>query len=206
MPAILKMITESNWDVTINESEDKKLYIMGIFSSAETKNKNGRTYPKSLLEREVVKLKETAIKQRTCLGQMGHPEDSPETDLEKASIIIEDLEWKNNDVMGRARVLNTPSGKILRTLIEDKVQVGISSRGLGTINENGTVNEDYSLLTYDIVSNPSNKGSFVNGILEGKEFTVHDIEDLKTPTEEDLKEALAYHEKRIWQVLKDLRG
>lgn len=200
----VKLITETSFNFEIKESkEDKRLYIMGTFSSAEKQNKNGRVYPKNILEREINKLWE-AIKNRTCLGQMGHPEDSPETDLEKAAIITEDLQWKENDVLGKARVLNTPSGNTLRNLIEDNVTIGISSRGLGTVNENGTVNEDFQLLTYDCVANPSNKGSWVNGIYEGREFTIPDGE-IERLTESEVKEFLKDHEKKIWQVLKNIR-
>jgi len=200
----VKMITETSFNFEIKESkEDKKLYIMGVFSSAEKQNKNGRVYPKNILEREINKLDE-AIKNRTCLGQMGHPEDSPETDLEKASIITEDLKWKDNDVYGKARVLNTPTGNILKNLIEDNVTIGISSRGLGTVNENGTVNEDFQLLTYDIVANPSNKGSWVNGIYEGREFTIPEGE-IERLTESEIKDFLKEHEKKVWQVIKNIR-
>ena len=87
----VKMITETSFDYKIEESKDKKLYIMGIFSSAESKNKNGRKYPKNILEREINKLGDS-IQNKTCIGQIGHPEDSPETDLEKAAIIVEDLQ------------------------------------------------------------------------------------------------------------------
>jgi len=87
----VKLITESNFDMEMVESEkDKSLYIMGIFSSAETKNRNGRVYPKNILEREIEKIQES-IRNKTCIGQIGHPEDTPETNLEKAAIITEDL-------------------------------------------------------------------------------------------------------------------
>lgn len=200
----VKMITESNYNLKVVESEENKsLYIMGVFSSAETKNKNGRKYPKSILEREIQKIQDS-VENRTCIGQIGHPQDSPETDLEKAAIITEELQWKGNDVYGKARVLNTPSGKVLKNLVDDGVTVGISSRGLGTVSEDGTVNDDLQILTWDCVANPSNKGSWVNGIYEGKEFTVPDG-DIERPDEEQVKEFLKEHESNVWGILKSLR-
>jgi len=202
----LKLITETSYNFEINESEDKKrLYISGVFSSAEKKNKNGRIYPRTTLEREIKKLKEGPISNNTCIGTIGHPQDDPETPLERSALITENLEWKNDDVYGKARVLNTPSGEILASLIKDGVTVGISSRGLGSVNEDGTVNEDFTLLAYDVVANPSNNGSWVNGIYEGKTFTIPDS-NIERPTEEEIQEFLKEHEKKVWAVLKSFRG
>ena len=91
------MITETFWDFKIEEdSKNKQLYLMGVFSEAENKNHNGRVYPKQILEREVNKLMKDSIKNKSCIGQIGHPEDTPETNLEKAAIITEDLKWNDN--------------------------------------------------------------------------------------------------------------
>lgn len=199
----LKLITETSYSFNIREEkESKNLYIMGIFSSAEAKNRNGRYYPKSLLEREMDKLMES-IKQNTCVGQLSHPE-TPETDLEKAAILIEELKWKDNDIMGKAKVLSTPSGAVLKSLIKDNVRVGVSSRGLGTVNEqDGKVNDDFQLLTWDIVSTPSNYGSWVNGIYEGKTF---ESTDVKQPNSDEIQMVLKEHEKKVWQALKNFFG
>lgn len=202
----LKLITEASYQFEIKESaEDKKLYIMGVFSSAEKKNRNGRIYRREILEREIKKLKEGPVPNKTCLGQINHPEDNPETNLEKAAIVVEDLEWKEDDVYGKARVLNTPSGKILRNLIEDEVTIGISSRGLGEVSESGEVKDSYQLLSYDVVANPSNHGSWVNGIYEGRTFTIEDS-NISKPSDEEIQEFLKEHEKKVWQVLKSFRG
>lgn len=200
----LKMITESNYDIQINESKDKKLYIEGIFASAETKNANNRIYPKKIMEREYDRLMEK-VKQRTCLGEIGHPENRSETDLTKAAILVEDLQWQGNDIHGKARVLSTPYGQIAKSLIEDNVKFGISTRGLGTVDEKtGYVNDDLQLLAVDLVTSASNPGSrFVNGILEGVDFPVPDT-NVSDPTDEEVKRALQEHEKRIWQVLESL--
>jgi len=201
----LKLITESNYNLEIAESTDKKdLYIMGIFSSAETRNENGRVYPKNILEREIEKIQE-AVKRKTCLGQLEHPTDSPETMLEKAAIMVEDVKWKGHDVYGKAKVLTTPHGQILRNLINDGATIGISSRGLGEVSESGHVKESYRLLTWDCVANPSNQTSWVQGIYEGKEFTIPEY-GVSEPTEDEIKAVLKEHEQKIWQVLKSFRG
>lgn len=181
-----KLITESNFEILTESDQKKNLYITGIFSSAEKKNKNGRIYPKGLLEREITKLQEMT-KQGTVIGELSHPESRAESLLKEAAICTEELWWENNNVMGRSKVLqNTPNGYILKGLIEDGVKIGISSRGLGTVNEETKeVNEDFSLICYDCVSNPSNFGSWVDGILEGKEFDTPT--DTKTYSYEDVK-------------------
>ena len=192
-----KLITESSFDIDISESKNKDLYIGGVFSSAEAENANKRRYPKSLLEREIGKLLEEKVSNKCCFGELNHP---PSTDisLDKVAIMVETLEWKNNDVWGRAKVLKgTPNGKILESILNDGGRVGISSRGLGTVGDDGYVNEDFSLLTYDIVSNPSNTGSWIQGIYEGKEFGLP-----RKPTIEEAKEEFKRH---IWQVLENLK-
>ena len=201
------MITESNYEIktSINESEDgkKELFIEGIFASAEKKNKNGRIYPKSILEREIKKVSKS-VNENSCVGEMNHPIDRSEVDLNEACIKVTKLNWKGNDVYGKAKVLtHTPKGKLLEGLILDKVKIGISSRGLGTVSE-GNVNDDFQLLTWDIVNNPSNHGSFVSGILEGVEFG----ETKKVLTEEEkeqikLKEEIKSKELKEEQKEKD---
>lgn len=157
-----KLITETSYDVgsKIEETEEKngKLYVYGIFSSAETKNENSRIYPKSILEREVQKFQDN-IERKNAIGELNHP-PQPDINPERAAILIEKLEWKGNDVLGKARVLeNTPQGNIVKSLIDEGIQLGVSSRGLGDVNEDGYVAENYTLLTYDIIGKPSNKGS-----------------------------------------------
>lgn len=186
----LKLITESNYHVEINEDSKKNLYIEGIFASAEQKNENGRVYPRKILEREVEKVTES-VKNRTCLGELNHPTDRAETALDKAAILVEKLEWNNNDVHGKAKILSTPYGQIAKNLLEDQVNFGISSRGLGTVNESGYVNEDYALITWDLVQNASNPASkFVNGVLEDKEFTLPNDTTQQIPTYSEIKQFL----------------
>jgi hypothetical protein len=190
----MKLITENSWDVVANNDEKKNMYIVGIFSSAETKNANGRIYPKRILEREINKFINDKVKNKCAIGQLNHP-TTPEGDLEKAAILVESLEWKGVNVVGKAKILNTPCGNIVKNLLNDGVRIGVSSRGLGDVNESGIVEDTFNLLTYDIVANPSNIGSWVNGIYEGREYlTDQEIEKRAK------KEAL----RKLWQVLENL--
>lgn len=195
------LITESNFNIKTDKKE-KQIFLEGIFASAEKKNQNGRVYPKSILNREIEKIMEK-VKDHTCIGELSHPTERAEPALERAAILVEDISWKEDDVYGKARVLSTPMGQIARNLIEDGVKYGISTRGLGTVNEEtNMVNDDYQLLTWDLVSNPSNHGSWVNGIYEGKEFS---LPKEKGPSKEEIQEALEYHAKKVFQVLENLR-
>lgn len=194
-----KLITESSYDVRIFEDDsDKSLKIVGIFSSAEIQNANGRVYPKKILEREIGKITEK-IGNKCLFGELSHP-SSPSINPERISHIIESLEWKNNDVYGKAKILNTPMGSIAKELIKEG-RVGISSRGLGTVSE-GTVNDDYNLLTYDIVLDASNPGSqYVNGVFEGAEFNTFNTQESNA---ELIKEAKMQYKRHIWQVLENI--
>jgi len=189
----MKLITETSNSI-ITESIDKNLFVSGIFSSAAIKNNNGRMYEKKLLEREVNKVMEQ-VKGKSLYGQLNHPE-KPDIDLEKVAILIEDLSWQGNDVMGKAKVLDTTCGNTLKGIINSGGKVGISSRGLGTVSESGTVNEDFNLICWDIVADASNPGSkYINGIYEGKEFTTVNT---------DIAEAENKYVKHIWQVIQNI--
>ena len=203
----LKMITESNYNIELNEDSKKNVYIEGVFASAETKNANNRIYPKKVLQREYDRIMEK-VKQNTCLGEIGHPENRSETDLAKAAIMIENLEWQGNDIHGRAKVLSTPYGEIAKSLIRDNVKFGISTRGIGTVNEDGFVNDDFNWISADLVHSASNFSSrFINGILEGVEFPVYnekEEEKPKSPTDEQIRQALKEHEKNILNFFNSL--
>jgi len=192
------LITELSYDLKPISKNDN-MYLVGIFSSAEVENNNNRKYSKSILEREIKKLHEQKITNKSCFGELNHP-PKPEISLDRVAVMVEDLEWKNNDVYGRAKVLKTPMGDIVKTLIDEGGNVGISSRGLGTVSKEGWVNEDFNLITYDVVSNPSNVGSWVKGIYEGQEFSLQ----IK---EEEITEEMARAEfkKHIWQVLENIK-
>ena len=201
----VKLITESSFDIEITESKDKNLHIVGIFSSADVENANKRKYRKSILERETNSLVEGKVSKKCCFGELSHPVD-PEIHLDRVAIMTTQLEWRGNDLYGKAKILDTPMGSIAKTLIKEG-RLGISSRGLGTVAEDGYVNDDFRLITYDLVhdaSNPSSK--FVNGIYEGKEFEIHGIKDEEEITEEVITEVQAKTEfkKHIWQVIEQI--
>ena len=176
------LITEDNFnDVKsghiIEEATGKKnYYIEGVFLQAEQKNRNGRIYPTSILEREVNRLTKDYISQRRSLGELNHPQE-PTVNPERACHLIESLTKQGNNWIGRSKILSTPVGQIVKGLLDEGVQLGVSSRGLGTLREdNGIkyVNEDFYMSTIDVVSDPSAPEAWVNGIFEGKEFYMGD--------------------------------
>lgn len=181
---MLKLITEMSYDVQLSEgSRSKDMYVVGIFSTAEAENNNKRKYSRELLEREVKKINEK-VSHRSLWGELGHP-PSPEINPERIAILVEGLEWKGNNLYGKAKILKTPMGEIARELVKEG-KLGISSRGLGTVNDDGYVNEDYKLITYDLVTDPSNHPSWVNGIYEGQTFTIP--EPKREPTPEEIRQ------------------
>jgi hypothetical protein len=185
----MKLITEMSYDFEIAEdSKTKDMFAVGIFSSAELLNNNKRMYKKDILEREVTKVQEKI--QKKCLwGELGHP-PNPEVNPDKIALRTMSLEWRGNDLYGKAKILDTPMGQIAKTLVKEG-QMGISSRGLGTVGDDGYVNEDFHLITWDLVTDPSNNPSWVNGIYEGQTFTIPGVGSIKSqgPTEAEIKEA-----------------
>jgi hypothetical protein len=162
----VKMITEEKNGV-------KTLYISGPFLVAETKNRNGRVYKTDILKREVERYNEEYVKKNRAFGELGHP-DSPTINLDRVSHLITNLKQEGNQWIGKAKILETPMGKIAKSLMEGGATLGVSSRGMGSLkNENGVnvVQDDYYLATAaDIVADPSAPGAFVQGIMEGKEW------------------------------------
>jgi hypothetical protein len=147
--------------------------VEGIMQRAVSKNQNGRTYSKAILERESEKYIEEFVKNGNAFGELDHPE-SPIVSLKNASHVVKDLWWKGNDLMGRVELLNTPAGNIVKEIIKAGHTIGISSRGTGSVNQTneGTleVQPDFELVCWDFVSNPSTHGAFMNPISlqEGK--------------------------------------
>jgi hypothetical protein len=164
-------------DVVLDESSNtKKFYIKGVFLQAEQQNRNGRIYDGAILEREVDRYTREHINKNNSLGELNH-RDSPSVDPERACHFIKELKRVGNDWYGKSLVTSEGLGKIVKGLITDGVQLGVSSRGLGTLREeNGVkyVNEDYYMSTIDVVSDPSAPAAWVNGIYEGKEFYLGD--------------------------------
>lgn len=175
----MKLITELVEDLDIVTEADsngkESLFIEGIFLQAEQKNRNGRVYPLEILEREVRRYKKDYVKQNRAFGELGHP-DGPTINLERVSHMITDLRKSSNDFVGKAKVLNsTPYGKIVEGLLKDGAKLGVSSRGMGSLDESqkGTkiVKDDFYLATAaDIVADPSAPHAFVQGVMEGREW------------------------------------
>ena len=172
MRLIAEEITEVNF--IAEEKEGKKShFIEGVFLQAEIANKNGRKYPFRTLEREVAKYDEAHIRKGRALGELGHP-DGPSINLDKVSHKIESLRAEGNNFIGRAKILDTPNGRIAKSLLDEGVKLGVSSRGMGSLRKEGNCNivqDDFMLATAaDIVADPSAPDAFVDGIMEGKEW------------------------------------
>tara|TARA_A100001234_G_scaffold68334_1_gene60106 strand:- start:18 stop:659 length:642 start_codon:yes stop_codon:yes gene_type:complete len=172
----MKLITEQIEDVQVltEEKDGKKLlYIEGVFLQSELKNRNGRMYPFDVLNREVERYNEEYVKTKRALGELGHP-DGPTVNLDRVSHRITSLRAEGNNFIGKAQILDTPMGNIARSLLGEGVQLGVSSRGMGSIQKQEDVNivaDDFMLTTAaDIVADPSAPDAFVNGIMEGKEW------------------------------------
>lgn len=172
----MKLITESieQVEVLVEEKDGtKNLYIEGVFLQADIKNRNGRVYPFNVLEREVGRYNEQYVGAGRALGELGHP-DGPTVNLDRVSHKIISLKSEGSNFIGRAQILSTPMGNIAKSLLESGVKLGVSSRGMGSIEErNGAnyVRDDFMLATAaDIVADPSAPDAFVNGIMEGKEW------------------------------------
>lgn len=173
----MKLLREMAEDVSvITETKDDKkhLYITGVFMQYDTKNHNGRTYPKHIMEREVNRYVGETIKGGQGFGELCHP-DNPQINLDRVSHLIESLKIEGSGrVIGKAKILDTPCGNIVRGIIEGGATLGVSSRGLGTLREGKDgmeVQEDFRLVTpADVVSSPSAPDAFVQGIMESSEW------------------------------------
>tara|TARA_B100001250_G_scaffold405500_1_gene423057 strand:+ start:1889 stop:2533 length:645 start_codon:yes stop_codon:yes gene_type:complete len=172
----MKLITEQIEEVKfLTEDNDgkKNHYIQGVFLQSEIKNRNGRVYPIEILEREVNRYTTENISKNRALGELGHPE-GPTVNLDRASHKIESLIREGNNFIGKAKLLDTPMGQIAKSLLDEGVSLGVSSRGVGSLREMGGANyvrDDYQLATAaDIVADPSAPDAFVEGIMEGKEW------------------------------------
>lgn len=176
----MKLITELNETVTyLTEDSDGKrsLFIEGPFLVAEKTNRNGRMYKEATMRREVNRYTEEYIDKKRAFGELGHP-DTPSINLDRVSHLIVSLRQEGTDWIGKAKILETPMGNIARNLIEGGAQLGVSSRGMGSlraVNGVNIVQDDFYLATAaDIVADPSAPGAFVHGIMEGKEWMLVD--------------------------------
>ena len=174
----LKLISEhieqeTDYLIEQDEKGNKNYKIKGIFMQADIKNRNGRIYPMNILEKEVKRYSKDYIKQNRAFGELGHP-DGPTVNLERASHMITNLYPDGKNFIGEAKVLSTPMGEIVKSLMDDGAKLGVSSRGMGSLDQkNGAnyVRNDFYLATAaDIVADPSAPNAFVEGIMEGKEW------------------------------------
>jgi len=174
MKLIREEIESVKFLVETTKSGKKSLYIEGVFLQGEIKNRNGRMYPMETLRREVGRYNENHVQAGRALGELGHP-DGPTVNLDRVSHKIVSLKESGSNFIGKAKILNTPMGKIASSLIEEGVKLGVSSRGIGSLRttKEGTniVGDDFMLATAaDIVADPSAPDAFVEGIMEGKEW------------------------------------
>ena len=202
----MKLITEQNNDIEVlTEEKDgkKSTYIKGVFLQTEITNRNGRMYKFDTMNREVTKYNEEFVNRGRALGELGHPE-GPTLNLDRVSHKIVELYPEGTNFMGKAKLMDTPMGKIAKSLLDEGVQLGVSSRGLGSIKKEGNcsvVADDFILSTAaDIVADPSAPDAFVEGIYEGREWVTVDgkikerqIEEIKAaidnaPTPRELQE------------------
>ena len=188
----MRLIKEFNESITYltEESKDPKkpnVFIEGVFLQSDLKNKNGRVYPREIMQREVQRYVNENVKTKRAYGELGHP-DGPTVNLDRVSHMITDLREDGNNWIGKAKIMDTPMGRIVKELISEGAQLGVSSRGLGSLKEKNGINEvqgDFMLATAaDIVADPSAPDAFVSGIMEGKEWvfvngrwTEQDIEE-----------------------------
>ena len=168
-----EQVEEVEFITEAKESGDKNYKIRGIFMQADVKNRNGRIYPMEVLEKEVAKYNRNFIKEKRAFGELGHP-DGPTVNLERVSHMITSLTPDGKNFIGEAKIMETPMGKIVKNLMDEGAKLGVSSRGMGSLNQkNGAnyVRDDFYLATAaDIVADPSAPNAFVEGIMEGKEW------------------------------------
>jgi hypothetical protein len=207
----MKLITEHldhNLEYIVEAKDGKKnVIIEGIFMQAESTNRNGRVYPRAVMESAVHKYVTEQVIRGRAVGELNHPE-GPTINLDKVSHRITELSWDGNNVMGRALILDTPMGQIVKGLVEGGVQLGVSSRGMGTLVQQRGVNvvgKDFILATIDIVQDPSAPEAFVNGIMEGVEWIwdngilkAQDVEKYETEIKRASSSQLSETRLKVW--------
>ena len=216
---LISEYAENKLDFLVEEDKKtgKKNYaIQGIFAQAETKNRNGRIYPMPIMEKALGKYVDTQVSKGRAVGELNHPE-GPTVNLDRVSHKIDDLHFEGNNVVGKASILDTPMGQVVKGLLDGGVTFGVSTRGMGSLKNNGNamiVNDDYILNAVDIVQDPSAPSAFVNGIMEGVEWvwnngiiesrTVEKMEtEIKKAPRTDLYETQVREFKNFLSLLKN---
>ena len=208
---------EIGYSVITEEKNGKKKYVIeGIFAQADMKNRNGRVYPKPIMEKAIGDYTEKQVSKGPAVGELNHPE-GPTVNLDKVSHKIESLKFEGNNVMGKATVLETPMGMIVQGLLDGGVQLGVSTRGMGSLmQQNGAmvVKDDFMLNAIDIVQDPSAPSAFVNGVMEGVDWvwdngilsaqTIEKMEtEIKKAPRKDLYEVQVREVKNFLSLLKN---
>ena len=208
----MKLISEITEDIGVtselNEETGKKsFFIEGIFMQGNLKNRNGRVYKTETLEKEMGRYQSEFINTKRALGELGHP-DGPQINGDRVSHLITSMQREGDNFMGKAKILGTPMGEIVKTFLEEGVRCGVSTRGLGSVKQkNGVmeVQDDFHLATVDIVTDPSAPNAFVNGIMENTEF-YYDVASsnwiAQQPVEEVIEEIQEAVEKQYRTVYK----
>jgi len=209
----MKLITEVNetCEVITEAKEDgkKNYFIEGIFMQGNIKNRNGRIYPSDTLEGEMNRYQKDFIEQKRSLGELGHP-DGPTINGDRVSHLITSMKREGNDFYGKAKILTTPMGEIVKSLLDEGVKIGVSTRGLGSVKQlkDGVmeVQKDFHLATVDIVTDPSAPNAFVNGIMENREY-YYDIASASwraQEVEQVIEEIVEEVEKKINRVVRKI--
>ena len=218
----MKLISEFvdhqiGYNIITEEKSGKKHYVIeGVFAQADMKNRNGRIYPKAIMEKAVGNYVEKQVSKGRAVGELNHPE-GPTVNLDKVSHKIESLQFEGNDVMGKATVLDTPMGNIVKGLLDGGVQLGVSTRGMGSLMQQAgamVVKDDFMLNAIDIVQDPSAPSAFVNGVMEGVDWvwdngilsaqTIEKMEtEIKKAPRKDLYEVQVREFKNFLSLLKN---
>jgi len=206
----MKLITEVNESCEViteaNAETGKKAYfIEGIFMQGDIKNRNGRIYPSDTLEKEMKRYHTEFIEPKRALGELGHP-DGPTINGDRVSHLITSMKREGNDFYGKAKILSTPMGEIVKSLLDEGVKIGVSTRGLGSVRERNGVMEvqnDFHLSTVDIVTDPSAPNAFVNGIMENREY-YYDIASGSWRAMEVIEEIVEEVEKKVNRVVRKI--
>ena len=216
---LIKEHTETvNYLIEEDKETGKKNYnIEGVFLQADIKNRNGRLYPTEILDKEVKRYVKENVKKNRAYGELGHP-DSPTINLDRVSHMIKDLKLEGKNFVGKAKIMDTPYGKIVKSLIDEGASLGVSSRGMGSLKTtkdgSSEVQKDFMLATAaDIVADPSAPDAFVRGVMEGKEwmfvdgkFVEQDIDAVKSSitkaTRSELEEAKLFAFAKFLQAIK----
>lgn len=174
MALLIREVFNEDCEVLVeaNENGTKSHYVNGIFMQGDIKNRNGRVYPSDVLEKEMNRYNEQFVKTKRALGELGHP-DGPQINGDRVSHLITEMSRNGSNFVGKAKILGTPMGNIVKTFIDEGVKIGVSTRGLGSVKQKDGIMEvqnDFHLATVDIVTDPSGPDCFVNGIMENTEY------------------------------------